>query len=72
MGYRWYRARNGQGSSPLAIEWLESGGPLVKVPNSSGYGRSVITELVPYELGSTARLPFSPKGVMLGAAGEQK
>jgi hypothetical protein len=63
MGYRWYRARNGQGSGPLAIEWLETSGSRVKVPNSSGYGRSVITELVPYELGGTACLPFSPKGV---------
>jgi two-component sensor histidine kinase len=63
VSVRWYRASNGQGSCPLAIEWLETGGPPVKVPNSSGYGRSVITELVPYELGGTARLLFSPEGV---------
>jgi PAS domain S-box-containing protein len=77
----WYRAPNGQGPAPLAIEWLETGGPPVEVPSNSGYGRSVITELVPYELGGTARLLFSPEGVRyrldipakwLGAAGEQK
>jgi two-component sensor histidine kinase len=63
VSIRWYRAPNGQGRGPLAIEWLETGGPLVEVPNNSGYGRSVITELVPYELGGTARLVFSPEGV---------
>jgi PAS domain S-box-containing protein len=63
VSVRWYRARNGQRSGPLAIEWLEAGGPVVQVPNNSGYGTSVITELVPYELGGTARLLFSPEGV---------
>jgi hypothetical protein len=33
------------------------------VPSNSGYGTSVITELVPYELGGTARVVFSPEGV---------
>jgi two-component sensor histidine kinase len=63
VSVRWYRAANGQGPDPLAIEWLESGGPLVHVPSNSGYGRTVITELVPYELGGSARLLFSPEGV---------
>ena len=63
VSVRWYRAANGQGPGPLTIEWLESGGPRVHVPSNSGYGRTVITELVPYELGGTARLLFSPEGV---------
>ena len=63
VSVRWYRAANGHGPGPLAIEWLESGGPRVHVPSNSGYGRTVITELVPYELGGTARLLFSPEGV---------
>ena len=63
VSVRWYRAPNGQGPGPLAIEWLETGGPPVEVPSNSGYGSSVITELVPYELGGTARLLFSPEGV---------
>ena len=48
---------------PLTIEWLETGGPPVKAPSKSGYGKSVITELVSYELGGTARLLFSPEGI---------
>jgi two-component sensor histidine kinase len=63
VSVRWCRAPNGRRTGPLAIEWLESGGPPVEVPSNSGYGSSVITELVPYELGGTARLVFSPEGV---------
>jgi PAS domain S-box-containing protein len=59
----WSRAANGQAPGPLVIEWLEIGGPPVQAPGNSGYGRSVISELVPYELGGEARLEFSPGGV---------
>jgi two-component sensor histidine kinase len=60
---RWRRAPNGQAPGPLVIEWREIGGPPVEVPSNSGFGRSVIMELVPYELGGEARLVFSPEGV---------
>ena len=63
ISVRWHRAPNGQEPGPLVIEWLETGGPSVAVPSRSGYGSSVITELVPYELGGIARLLFSPEGV---------
>jgi PAS domain S-box-containing protein len=64
VSVRWSCAPNGQKPGALTIEWLETGGPAVEVPkNKSGYGRSVITELVPYELGGTARLLFPTEGV---------
>jgi PAS domain S-box-containing protein len=64
VSVRWNRASSGEGPpGPLAIHWRETAGPPVEIPNNSGYGRSVITELVPYELGGTARLEFSPEGV---------
>jgi two-component sensor histidine kinase len=47
----------------LHIEWLETGGPPLEMPSNSGYGRRVITELVPYELGGTADLVFLPEGI---------
>jgi len=59
----WDCALSGEEPAGLVIEWLERGGPRVKVPGNSGYGRRVITELVPYELGGTARLLFPPEGV---------
>ena len=63
VSVRWQRPRNGQAPGPLAIEWLEVGGPPVKDPSNSGYGKSVITELVPYELGGRASLAFPRGGV---------
>jgi PAS domain S-box-containing protein len=59
----WSCAANGQSHGPLTIEWLEIGGPPVHAPSNFGYGRSVISELVPYELGGEARLLFSLEGV---------
>lgn len=66
VSIRWHHASNGQMAGPLVIEWLEAGGPPVEVPSKSGYGSSVITELVPYELGGTARLEFSPEAFGTG------
>ena len=63
VSIRWHRAPNGQTAGPLVIAWIETGGPPVEVSSNSGFGSSVITELVPYELGGTARLVFSPEGV---------
>jgi PAS domain S-box-containing protein len=63
VSVRWRRTPNGRVPGQLAIEWLETGGPPVDVPRNSGYGSSVITELVPYELGGKARLVFSPEGI---------
>jgi PAS domain S-box-containing protein len=60
---RWHRSPNGQTSGPLIVEWLETGGPPLEVPSNSGYGRRVITEVVPYELGGTADLVFLPEGI---------
>jgi PAS domain S-box-containing protein len=59
----WRLASNGQAPGPLTIEWHEAGGPPVQAPRNSGYGTSVIAELLPYELGGTARLAFNQEGV---------
>jgi PAS domain S-box-containing protein len=47
----------------LCIYWEESGGPRVEPPSRSGFGTSVVRELVPYELGGTVDLAHLPKGV---------
>jgi PAS domain S-box-containing protein len=63
VSVRLHSASNGQAPGPLVIEWLETGGPPLEMPSNSGYGRRVITELVPYELGGTADLVFLPEGI---------
>ena len=46
----------------LAITWRELGGPPTVAPVQSGYGTSLIRDLVPHELGGTVDLTFPPGG----------
>jgi PAS domain S-box-containing protein len=59
---RWWRSRNGS-SGRLAIKWQEMGGPAVQAPHRTGYGTSVIRELIPFELDGKVDLDFGPDGV---------
>ena len=57
----WRSTRNSH--SQLAIAWTEIGGPPVVAPKKSGYGTSIIRDLIPYELSGTVDLVFAPQGV---------
>ena len=59
---RWWWLQNGT-HGPLAIEWQEIGGPPVREPSQSGYGTSIIRELIPYELGGKVDLAFASDGL---------
>ena len=63
VSVRWHWLANGSSHHRLAIEWQEIGGPPVSPPSASGYGTSIIRELIPYELGGTVDLAFAPSGV---------
>ena len=47
----------------LLFDWRELGGPPVAADASSGYGTSLIRDLIPHELGGTVDLVFAPNGV---------
>jgi hypothetical protein len=49
-------------AATLTITWRELGGPLIKVPAKSGYGSSLIRNLIPHELGGTVDLTFLSDG----------
>src|SRR5262249_33425611 len=66
VSVQWYWLPNGIPPRRLAIEWQEIGGPPISTPNVSGYGTSIILELIPYELGGTVYLSFAPSGVRCG------
>ena len=59
----WDRRTNGQGPASLMFEWRELGGPPVARAVPSGYGTSLIRDLVPHELGGTVDLVFASDGV---------
>ena len=47
----------------LTITWREFGGPPITTPVQSGYGLSLIRDLIPHELGGTVDLAFLSDGV---------
>jgi len=59
----WRQHCNGDARSKLVLEWHEAGGPPVIVPNHTGYGMSVIRDLIPYELGGTVDYELAGEGV---------
>ena len=59
----WDQAPNADGAARLAIAWRETAGPPVVVPAQSGYGTSLIRDLIPHELGGTVDLVFAADGV---------
>jgi len=59
----WKRKSNGNSHDGLAFEWRETGGPPIVVPGPSGYGSSVIRDLIPYELGGSVDYVLAPEGV---------
>jgi len=60
---RWRRPSRGPSRGKLVLEWRETGGPPVVAPKTTGYGTSVIRNLVPYELGGTVDYELVPDGI---------
>jgi two-component sensor histidine kinase len=63
ISVRWNWRRDVHVQGRLLLEWVETGGPRVVVPNQIGYGISAIRSLVPYELGGTVGLDFDADGL---------
>jgi len=60
VGWGWL---NNGSHDRLAIQWQESSGPAVSIPRQTGFGTSVIRELIPFELGGTVDLTFASNGL---------
>ena len=58
----WDWPQNGR-REHLVVDWEEIGGPQIVAPPASGYGSSVIRELIPFELGGAVELAFAWDGV---------
>lgn len=59
---RWAPAEQGDRKS-LRLDWIESGGPEVKVPERRSFGSRFIEGSVKAELNGTARLVYAPEGL---------
>jgi two-component sensor histidine kinase len=60
----WEHRPGGDPPAGLTIVWLERGGPPIAASagSGSGYGTSLIRDLIPHELGGTVDLAFAPEG----------
>jgi two-component sensor histidine kinase len=63
ISVRWRCQSNGTKLPDLILAWQETGGPPVKPGSGSGYGTSVIRDLIPYELGGTVDYVQAPGGI---------
>ena len=59
----WQRMPNGDATETLMFTWREHGGPSVPIVVQSGYGSSLIRNLIPHELGGKVDLVFEVDGV---------
>ena len=58
----WDRSPNGNAAAKLTITWREIAGPPITAPVQSGFGTSLIRELIPHEIGGTVDLAFLTDG----------
>jgi two-component system CheB/CheR fusion protein len=64
VSLKWTCGVGGTPEGRLVIDWRESGGTEVKAPTRTGYGSSLIRELIPYEVpGGSVELDLAPGGV---------
>ena len=63
LSVRWQWLPNGAGQNRVAIEWEESGGPVVSGSESRGFGTEIVRELIPHETGGIVDLAFPSAGV---------
>lgn len=52
------------GRSDIHVTWRECGGPKVAAPDRQGFGTTLITRSVEYELDGEARIRFEPEGLV--------
>jgi PAS domain S-box-containing protein len=52
------------GEDSFMISWRESGGPIVKAPDRSGFGSTVIGRIAEMGLDATVKLDYAPSGLV--------
>ncbi|MDH6296148.1 sensor histidine kinase [Agrobacterium fabrum] len=59
----WKKILNGDGNDCIDLRWQESGGPPVSVPQDTGFGTTLITRGVQYELQAESEIRYDPDGL---------
>jgi PAS domain S-box-containing protein len=64
VSIRWRKTSRGRSNGKLVFEWRETGGPPVTPSSTTGYGTSVICDLIPYELGGVVDYKLAREGAV--------
>lgn len=59
----WKKLRNGYGRDRVNLWWRENGGPPVSVPQDTGFGTTLITRGVQYELQAESEIRYDRDGL---------
>lgn len=59
----WSVTRNEDGANALQLEWREEGGPPVSQPTRTGFGTTLITRTIEYELQGTVSIDYANGGL---------
>ncbi|MDZ4373799.1 MAG: sensor histidine kinase, partial [Phenylobacterium sp.] len=59
-----WRCETGDAGPRLALEWRESGGPLVTPPTQKGFGSRLIEGGLATDLGGEVRVAYEPGGLV--------
>ena len=59
----WDHRSNDDASASLTVVWRELAGPPIASPIKSGFGTSLIRDLIPHELGGSVELAFQTDGM---------
>ena len=60
----WAAEAAADGRQQMRMRWAESGGPIVEVPQKSGFGTQLIVRICEYDLEGHASLTYRPEGLL--------
>jgi two-component sensor histidine kinase len=60
----WAAEAEAGGRPQMRMRWAESGGPVVEIPQKSGFGTQLIVRICEYDLEGHASLTYRPEGLL--------
>ncbi len=63
-----WQVTDGEDGRWLRLDWQERGVALADAPSARGFGMEVIEEMLPYTLGGSSEVAFTPDGVRCAIA----
>ena len=59
-----WQVKQNEDQSRLHLQWIEKGGPTVKLPKRKGFGSRLVERALAMELSGEVRINFEPAGIV--------